>query len=203
MWSFGSPDSKLMQMMEMFAEIVWLTILMLVTSLPLVTIGAALSAGHEVARRVLNSEGHMTKRYFRSFANNFWQSFVIWLVLGPLLVLIVWSWIAVRLTPLMIVQFALSIVWVIVAEWVFALQARFSNSVMRTLYNAMIFGITYWQATLALVLVDAAFIALVYASVVYFLQGLPLLLLLGWGSLMMLHTPIVERVFAKYIAVSK
>ena len=137
MFSFGSPDSKFAQGMEAFANAVWLTVLMIITSIPLITIGASLSAGHDAARRVENAEGHMTSAYFRAFASNFLKSTAIWIVMGPLLALILWAWIAVRIPPLLIPQFAISLIWLLIAEWVFALQARFENSIGRTLLNAV------------------------------------------------------------------
>lgn len=199
MFSFGSPDSKFAQGMEAFANAVWLTVLMIITSIPLITIGASLSAGHDAARRVENAEGHMTSAYFRAFASNFLKSTAIWIVMGPLLALILWAWIAVRIPPLLIPQFAISLIWLLIAEWVFALQARFENSIGRTLLNALIFSVVYWPATIGMIIIDAVFVGLVAASIIYFPQGLPLLLFIGWGSTIMLHTPLLERIFAKYI----
>ncbi len=200
MISFGSPDSKFAQGMESFADAVWLTVLMIITSIPLVTVGASITAAHETARRIERGEAHATAIYFKSFKNNFVKATIIWAILGPLLVVIIWSWIFLRLTPLLIIKFAISILWILVAQWVFALQARFENSIGRTLINSLIFGVSYASTTLIMFLLDCVFFALVYLSLRYFLQGLPLLILLGWGSLIMLHTPLLERVFAKYVA---
>ena len=119
--------------------------------------------------------------------------------MGPVLLAIIWLWLCVWSTPLFIIKFILSILWVIVAEWVFALQARFKNSIDKTVVNSLIFGISYWKETLIMTLLDIVFIVLIFASIVYLPQGLPLLVFIGWGSLIMLHTPILERVFAKYI----
>lgn len=119
--------------------------------------------------------------------------------MGPVLLAIIWLWLCVWSTPLLIIKFILSILWVIVAEWVFALQARFKNSIDKTVVNSLIFGISYWKETLIMTLLDIVFIVLIFASIVYLPQGLPLLVFIGWGSLIMLHTPILERVFAKYI----
>ncbi len=199
MFSFGSPDSKFAQGMETFANAVWLTVLMIVTSIPLITIGASVTAAHDTARRIENAEGHMTSAYFRAFASNFLKSTVIWIVMAPFLALILWAWIAVRIPPLLTPKFAISLIWLLIAEWVFALQARFENSIWKTILNALIFSVVYWPATLGMIIVDAIFVGLVAASVIYFPQGLPLLIFIGWGSAIMLHTPLLERVFVKYI----
>ena len=46
-----APDSKFMRAWSNLVDGVWINILMLVTSIPLITIGAALTAGHDACRR--------------------------------------------------------------------------------------------------------------------------------------------------------
>ena len=116
------------------------------------------------------------------------------------LIALVWSWIVLQITPLLIPKFALTIVWLIGFEWVWALQARFENSFWRTLGNAFVFGVSNIGHTLALVAIDAVYVALLVASWVYMPQGLFLLLILGYGTMLMLHSPILEHVFRKYIS---
>ena len=45
-------------------DAIWINILMLVTSIPIITIGAALTAGHDAARRSLAGEGHRHPQLF-------------------------------------------------------------------------------------------------------------------------------------------
>ena len=104
-----------------------------------------------------------------------------------------------NLTPLLIIKFALTILWLIGFEWVFALQARFENTVAGTLKNAFIFGISHIAMTVALVIVDAVFVALLVASWFYMPGGLFLLVILGYGTMLMLHIPVAERVFKPYL----
>ena len=91
------------------------------------------------------------------------------------LIALVWSWIVLQITPLLIIKFALTILWLIGFEWVFALQARFENAVAGTLKNAFIFGISHIAMTVALVIVDAVFVALLAASWFHMPGGLFLL----------------------------
>ena len=48
---FLSPDSGFMRGLSDAVDAIWINILMLVTSIPIITIGAALTAGHDAARR--------------------------------------------------------------------------------------------------------------------------------------------------------
>ena len=196
-----APDSKFMRAWSNLVDGVWINILMLVTSIPIITIGAALTAGHDACRRSIEGEGKgVTSNYFKSFKTNFIKATLLWLPFLVALIALVWSWIVLQITPLLIPKFALTIVWLIGFEWVWALQARFENSFWRTLGNAFVFGVSNIGHTLALVAIDAVYVALLVASWFYMPQGLFLLLVLGYGTMLMLHSPILEHVFRKYIS---
>lgn len=196
---FLSPDSKFMRGWSSLADGVWINILMFVTSIPLVTIGAALTAGHETARRSLDAEGHLTRAYFRSFAENFVRATLLWLPFLAVFVGLVYAWVVLQIPLLLIPKFAFTILWFIGFEWVFALQARFTNTYGRTIINAFVFGVSNILHTVALIAIDVVFLGLLVASWFYMPQGLFLLIVLGYGSLLMLHVPILEHVFRKYI----
>lgn len=148
-----APDSKFMRAWSNLVDGVWINILMLVTSIPIITIGAALTAGHDACRRSIEGEGKgVTSNYFKSFKTNFIKATLLWLPFLVALIALVWSWIVLQITPLLIIKFALTILWLIGFEWVFALQARFENTVAGTLKNAFIFGISHIAMTVALVI---------------------------------------------------
>ena len=196
---FLSPDSGFMRGLSDAVDAIWINILMLVTSIPIITIGAALTAGHDAVRRTLSGEGTATRNYFKAFRSNFAKSTGYWLIFGTTGTLCVYSWIVLQITPLLIIKFALTILWLIGFEWVFALQARFENTVAGTLKNAFIFGISHIAMTVALVIVDAVFVALLAASWFHMPGGLFLLVILGYGTMLMLHIPVAERVFKPYL----
>ena len=181
---FLSPDSGFMRGLSDAVDAIWINILMLVTSIPIVTIGAALTAGHDAARRSLAGEGTVTRNYFAAFRSNFVKATGYWLIFGIAGAISVYSWIVLQITPLLIPKFALSIVWVIGFEWIWALQSRFENS--------------FWR-TLGMAAIDAVYIALLVGSWFYMPQGLFLLLVLGYGTMIMIHVPIFEHVFRKYM----
>ena len=110
---FLSPDSGFMRGLSDAVDAIWINILMLVTSIPIITIGAALTAGHDAVRRTLSGEGTATRNYFAAFRSNFAKSTGYWLIFGTTGALCVYSWIVLQITPLLIPKFALTIVWLI------------------------------------------------------------------------------------------
>ena len=82
MFSFFSPDSKFMQVVSRFSDLVVLNILFLLTCLPLFTVGAACSALYTVTFRIIRSrEEPIVRSYFRAFRENFKQGTSLWLIL--------------------------------------------------------------------------------------------------------------------------
>ncbi len=197
--SWLSHDSAFMRGLGNVTDAVWITILMACTSLPILTLGAAATAGHDAIRCSLSGEGNVTPRYFASFRRNFVQSTLLWLLFCPVGVLLAWLWIATRSTPLLVVKIAATVIWIIGFEWVWAFQARFDNAVPHTLGNAYVVGMAHMGATLAMMAIDAVYVALCIGSWMYVPQGLFPLAVFGYGLLIMLHTPIIERVFAPFV----
>lgn len=81
MFSFFSPDSKFMQFLSRFADLVILNILFLLTSLPIFTIGPSSAAMYTITFRMLRCrEEPVIRSYFRAFRENFRQGTVLWLI---------------------------------------------------------------------------------------------------------------------------
>lgn len=198
--NFLSPDSGFMKGLADLVDAIWINILMMVTSIPLISIGAALTAGHDAARRSLEGQGHVTSNYFRAFRANFIKATMIWLVFAPLLLLLLYAWVVLQIAPLLIIKFAFSILWVLGFEWVWALQSRFENTIGRTLFNAWVFALANLGRTLIMVFCDALYFALLILSWFYMPQGLFLLLLCGYGTLIMVHTPLLNGAFKHFLA---
>ncbi|MBT1173091.1 YesL family protein [Bifidobacterium sp. MA2] len=198
--TFLSPDSRLMRGLSDLVDAIWVNILMVVTSLPIVTAGAALSAGFDATRRSLAGEGGgVTRHYFRAFRANFAKATLLWL---PFLIVgagLAYAWVVLQITPLLVPKFGLTALWLIGFEWAFALQSRFDNPVGRTFVNAYVFGVTRIGYTLAMVAMDALWLGLLAACWFYMPQGLFLLVVMGYGTLTMLHVPVFERAMRAYL----
>ena len=195
---FLSPDSGFMRGLSDAVDAIWINILMLITSIPIITIGAALTAGHDATRRTLSGEGTATRNYFAAFRENLAKATLLWLIFGICGAAIAYSWIVLQITPLLIPKFALTIIWAIGFEWAFYLQARFENPLGQTLRNAYVFGVVYFPATLACVAIDVVFVGLLVAAWFYMPQGLFLLVVLGYGCMLALHVPILEYALRRY-----
>ena len=74
-------DSPFMQFMNRVADLMWLNILFVISCIPVITVGPAITAMFYITlKMVRNEESYITKGYFKSFKQNFIQGTVIWLI---------------------------------------------------------------------------------------------------------------------------
>lgn len=89
MGEFFRFDGKFMKYGTLLADLIILTLLWSLTSLPIITLGASTTALYYVTTRQLsNREGYVTRDYFKSFKQNFFQATiatVIFLIIGIIL----------------------------------------------------------------------------------------------------------------------
>lgn len=76
---FLHPDSPLMQFLSKVADIMLINLLFLLCSMPLVTVGAAMTAAYKVTQdMVLQNDHNIIRRFFRTFRDDFKQSTIVW-----------------------------------------------------------------------------------------------------------------------------
>ncbi|MCF0146375.1 MAG: DUF21 domain-containing protein, partial [Eubacterium sp.] len=77
---------------EKMLDIIWLSAIFLVSCLPVITIGASLSAlYYTVHKNIMDSRSYPSKEFFRSFASCFKQSTLGFLIVGGLGGLVSWE----------------------------------------------------------------------------------------------------------------
>ena len=75
-------DSKFWGLIEKITDIVLLNFLFIVTCIPVVTIGASLSAMYSVAlKKIKNEDIYVAKEFIKSFRENFKVSTIVWILM--------------------------------------------------------------------------------------------------------------------------
>ncbi len=180
-------DSPVMHTLSKMFDLVLLNILTVLCSLPVITIGAATTALYTAIDASQKEEGSLFKVYFAAFRVNFKQATVLWLmllVLGAitgysLLVSIVEEQVEFGMLIAAAVGFTL---WMMFTTWTFPLQAKFENTVLRTLRNAVLLSVGYLPRSLVMaVLIMLPWLLMVLAPGL-FLQIMPVWML-AWFAL--------------------
>lgn len=156
-----SHDSQLMQVLSKLADLILLNLCLIVCSVPVITIGPAITALYDVTGRMVRKEEAAISCYWKSFKSNLKQAMILWLfLLIPGLVL-VYAWLLVAAEkmsgeiPLLISLCIASFLYLGISAWGFPMQARFINQVGQTLRNAAYCGLMYLPKTILLVVINA------------------------------------------------
>ena len=140
-----------MQFMNRVADLMWLNILFVISCIPVITVGPAITAMFYITlKMVRNEESYITKGYFKSFKQNFIQGTVIWLIaiLAGGLLLLDYFIISGRMGVKVGNPTIISVMQVLLITFVFPLLSKFDNSIKNTIKNAFIMSIRHFPVTL-------------------------------------------------------
>lgn len=194
-------DGAVVQTTNKIADCLCLSLLWLVSAIPVFTIGAANAAlYYAMNKSVRRGESGILKTYWQGFRSNFRQGTALWLMMVPVYALLAascystWLMCASGNLPafffwVCLLLVALVLIW---ASFLFPYQARFRNSNRQILKNCVYIAIMDFPAGLGnLLLLIAAALATVYVPMTMpFLPGL----------YMVLSCWILEPVFRKYMS---
>ncbi|MCR5577123.1 MAG: YesL family protein [Oscillospiraceae bacterium] len=152
-------ESKLHAMLTAVIDIVWLGLLWLVCSLPVLTLGAASTAlYYSMVKCVRHERGRATRAFFGSFRQNFRQATLLWLLcLGALALgladVYAFSQMGAERGDFLYGFSRLLLLPVpVLFPWIFAFLSRFQNTVAGTMRFALYLAGRHWKATLLLTL---------------------------------------------------
>ncbi len=153
-----NPDNIIFRFFSKLGYIWWLHLLWLVCSLPVITIGASTTALCYSCMKLRDKDERVTRNFFWSFKENFKQAtvmFLLFLIVGIVLVvdLVVCNRMGTSVGQ--IIRYgvvALFVPYAMTMLYAFALQAKFVNSVAKTLKYAFWMAARYWGYTLQMVI---------------------------------------------------
>lgn len=145
---FFSIDGGVARFLTRLGDLFVLNILTLVCSIPIFTIGAAMTALYTLTLRLARGEeGSLAAGYFKAFRDNFKQASVVWLIGGVAILFMSFDiWLLQNLEGTFgqvyrILLFVLIMLFVLELVYIFALFARFDNTIENTLKNAVVLSI--------------------------------------------------------------
>ncbi len=187
-------------------DVIVCNLLFILCSIPLVTIGPALTAlYHCMLRSVKGNLNGAARTFFRTFKENFFQSLGVWLLFILLLTvcLIDLSFLSKQSSELSGIFFYLSgavtFFLVIGGLYIFPVIAAFSNTLKNLLKNAYIFAFMHFPSTILLAVITILPMFMTYQD----LDLLPLYaccwFFFGFGLTALINSHILYRFFKKYL----
>lgn len=197
---FLNLDSPLMQGLGKMADLMWLNILTLLCCLPIVTIGASLTAMNYMALKIVrNEECYITRGFFKSFKENFKQATLIWLIFLLVILIFAGDFYIMRTSGLEFgdwfqgVLIAMLIMVLFAFMYVFPVLAKFENTVFRTIKNAFLMSLMQLPKTILMIIMYAIPIVIFF----FVLQLMPLALLFGLALPAWLSAKLYNKFFQK------
>lgn len=194
-------DSPLMQALSRVADLLWLNVLTLICCLPIVTIGASLTAMNYMALKIArNEECYITRGFFKSFRENFRQATVIWLVMLLLIAVLAADFIIMSGSPetgfgkvLWGIIMAVAVLVAAAMLYVFPVLAKFDNTVLRTVKNALLMSLMQFPRTLVMLAAYAAPPVLFFTVA----QAMPLCIMFGLSVPAWISAKLYNKFFKK------
>ena len=199
-------DSPIMRFMTKVADIMILNLLFILTSLPIITIGAAWTSLYYVSMKLVrDEEGSIVRSFFHSFRMNFRQATILWIgtvavfavLIADLLILaqIDSPYAAAMNTSVLI----LGVVILMILQYLFPLIAKFDASIRQTLKNACLIAMGHLPKTILMTafVAGSGFISLYngytlpVASVVF--------AFIGFGLIAFGNSAILVKIFDQFI----
>lgn len=200
---FFNLDSPIMQALTRLTDMVILNILFVICCLPIVTIGASVTALYSITLKMAkNEESYISSSFLRSFKANFRFSTISWMLLLTAGVLL---WMDYRALSMMTfsnkgglyaVLIAALILILFPAIYIFPYIARFENTLKNTLKNAFLMSIMQLPYTILFLLILAIVILVtlcVDIRVTSFLW-----IVIGFSGVAYLNSILFRRVFQKF-----
>ncbi|MCI9141242.1 MAG: DUF624 domain-containing protein [Lachnospiraceae bacterium] len=154
-------DSPLMRALNKMADLMWLNILTLICCIPIVTVGASMTAMHYMALKIARDEEcYITRDYFKSFRLNFRQATVIWLIMLFFILVLAGDFFIMKnmevkfSNVINIMLLVVIIILLFTSTFVFPVLAKFDNTILRTIKNAFFIGVLQFPKTILMMILS-------------------------------------------------
>ncbi len=174
-----SMDSPLFDFLTTVTNMVILSLLWTVFSIPIFTMGAATTALYSAQIRLLQDmDDHIVKNFWKSFRSDFRQSTLLFLIMIPLLGIVLLNALFIfGVIPgfPMLLRIGVGIVTALLLmylEYLLPLTAQFENTIKQTMKNALFFMLRFLPQSAFAFLVGILPLAIVYFTNMGIVQAL-------------------------------
>lgn len=200
-------DNKFFEILGKITNIVILNLLFIISCLPVITIGASITALYYVAMQMVKEEEtYIVKEFIKRFKENFKISTLVWCIM-----LIIGSVLAVDLYAstlisnkiisniLKLVFTMISIIYIFALTYVFPIISKFENSIKNTIINSILISIQSLPYTVIMVILNLSPLLLINLFSSYWGQIIFFYTVIGFGIIIYMNSIFFEKIFNKLI----
>ena len=192
--------NKVFTVLSKMVDAAILSIIWIVCSLPVFTIGASSTAlYYAVHKSLARSRGYLWRSFWYGFKSNFKQATLSWLIQLVIMVVFALDIMIMRsvadqssvYTLLMYIFYVLMALMIVWFYYTIAYQARFENTLRNSLKNAgaIAFLNLPWSLPILLIFVLTVFVIILIPIFIFFIPAVQFLI----------YDVILERIFRKYM----
>lgn len=199
-----SSENKFFRAITFVGDFIFLNILFVLFSIPIVTIGASYTALYTVIKsRLKDEESYVFKDFLTSFKSNFKNSTLIWtLVLITLIPLyLISSYFVNNMDNLIVIALYMFVLicFLFTLIYVFPLQATFINTPLNIIKNSFLTSLNHLPMTILLCITTYTPIAITLLSPKYIYFSFPYWLLIGFSIMCLCSILVTNQIFNEYI----
>lgn len=203
--NFFVIDSPVMRFLGRVGDILLLNIVFVVTSIPVITIGTALSALYTVAMKLVRGEDPaIIKEYLKAYKRNFKPATICWLFMAVIGVLLFVDFRLVAVfsgTAYTVMRLLLAMIlgiWLLTFLYLFPYIARFENTILNSMKNALFLSVAHIPSTLMMLGVAIGLLIITLFTSKTFVIGTILWTFFGFAILAYVQSFLLCRIFTKY-----
>ena len=200
-------DSKFWVILDRITDIVILNFLFIVASIPIVTIGASVSATYSVSFKHIKIEDiSVPKEFIKNFRENFKVSTILWIlmiVVGGVLLLdfhisnLIYN--EVLSIMLKFISILVGIIYLFSLTYMFPIISKFDNTIKNTIINSILISIQSLPYTIIMIFMNMLWIILIFSLENYFKYILFFYIIIGFGIVSYINSIFLNKIFDKYI----
>lgn len=199
-------DSKFTMALNRIVDVVVLNVIFLLTCIPIITIGASLTAMYGVTLKwAKHEEPYVVRTFFRIWKENFVQSTICWVIeIFVFLILAMDVRICTFMTGgtqtlLIVVTGILGLLWLISVTFVFPIIAKFELPIKNILINSICMPLSNLMAAITVLAINVLpLLIAISSSVIFYLWVY--LLIMGWFAAVAYgESFFINRIFGMFI----
>lgn len=200
---FFNFDNPVMQALTKLADLFILNLLFTLCCIPVVTIGASLTALYTVTLKAAkNEESYIVSNFFRAFKENFKISTLSWLIMLAARIVLFLDFRFSAFLPvsysqvIRVAAVSFSIIYFLLMTYLFPYIARFENTLKNSFKNAFILSIIHLPYTFLFLIIALLSIALTI-FINFQISGF-LWFVIGFSGIAYVNSLFFRKIFSKY-----
>lgn len=192
-------------------DLIILNVLFIICCVPVITVGASISASYKVALLLADrSCSSVIQSFFRAFKENFKMSSFAWLCAGIVICLMVVQYFFIISLDAGLFRNIWSVLLLIflfafaaLLAYVFPLITRYDNSISQHIKNSALLSVAHFPRTVLMVSLSLLPFFLLLSKPAIFFYSLPFWILIGYAVIIRINTAILRPVILKLDQISE